>query len=362
MGQVNLGFGTGTRPLTGGTTWMQGGRPFGNNPFGGGGTGTGTFNLFGGGGSPTTGTGGTGQIFGMSPFELGSLGLGGFGAWLQARGQGKQLEGQMQMNTQQMLENARQFNQSMRQRQTETGLSATQMDPMFQTKRRASAALAEALMSGYQPASFNPETASFSGGLRAMGPQLAQVAGQYLNQDARFAGEQAFHQNARAASPTYQAPSGTAAGYGREFDLAPPINLNGGSPEQTSVRQIIDSLSGSNFQGGPGGASGALGGGVSGAGLGFKYGGWLGAGIGGAAGAIIGGITGSRNDTKGEREELATQLGFGSLHALNQYLNTLGKDGQDLAHIGMNIIGKHDTERNALWMQTVYQLVMESRG
>lgn len=71
------------------------------------------------------------------------------------------------------------------------------------------------------------------------------------------------------------------------------------------------------------------------------------------------------NETKGTREEFARRLGFVQLGAerysdgrdsLYGALELLGPEGIALRHEGLNVIGRHDNDRNQLWMQRVIDL------
>jgi hypothetical protein len=59
----------------------------------------------------------------------------------------------------------------------------------------------------------------------------------------------------------------------------------------------------------------------------------------------------------GDRKKLAKQLGYGSLDLLNKALEGMGPEGQRLRHVGLNVIGKHDTKGNELWKQQVAALL-----
>jgi hypothetical protein len=108
--------------------------------------------------------------------------------------------------------------------------------------------------------------------------------------------------------------------------------------------------------GGPGRGMGAAQGAASGASFGSMFG-PIGMGVGAGVGALIGTIQGGRNDTKGQREEFASQMG----HSLNTLLDTLatqhGEEGRRLQHEALNIIGRKDNQRNAVWMNQVYALL-----
>lgn len=63
------------------------------------------------------------------------------------------------------------------------------------------------------------------------------------------------------------------------------------------------------------------------------------------------------NATKGSREDFASSLGFGSLSALYSHLQGLGPAGAQLAHIGLNVVGRNDRAANERWMQDVQRLI-----
>lgn len=103
-------------------------------------------------------------------------------------------------------------------------------------------------------------------------------------------------------------------------------------------------------------ASGA----ISGAGKGAQYGamfGPIGMGIGAAGGALVGAIKGNQNTTKGQREDLAKRYGYNNLGDFNNYLSSLGPQGEELRRIGEGVIGKKDRQAQAQWNQQVQQLL-----
>lgn len=59
------------------------------------------------------------------------------------------------------------------------------------------------------------------------------------------------------------------------------------------------------------------------------------------------------NETEAARERFAQTFGFSNLGALYKELQTLGEKGQELAHRGLNVIGKDDRDANRLWMREV---------
>lgn len=71
---------------------------------------------------------------------------------------------------------------------------------------------------------------------------------------------------------------------------------------------------------------------------------------------FIGGIFGGGNDTKKDREKLASMLGFSSLAGLNDALGSMGEEGRRLLEEGLNKIGKKDKAANAEWLQDVQAL------
>lgn len=67
------------------------------------------------------------------------------------------------------------------------------------------------------------------------------------------------------------------------------------------------------------------------------------------------------NVTDEARTDFARGLGFNSLDALYNLLGTLGPEGERLRQVAMELIGKHDIERNEQWMSMVSSL-LQSRG
>jgi TP901 family phage tail tape measure protein len=95
--------------------------------------------------------------------------------------------------------------------------------------------------------------------------------------------------------------------------------------------------------------------------LGKTIGGFLGP-VGAMIGSWFGGMLDkvfAGNETKGARQKLATALGFDGLPELYDQLRMLGAEGEKLANIGLNVIGKHDTEANKKWIEEVTALLEE---
>lgn len=59
------------------------------------------------------------------------------------------------------------------------------------------------------------------------------------------------------------------------------------------------------------------------------------------------------NTTKRTREDFAKQLGFENLENLHAKLQSLGADGQKLANLSLNVIGKKDQKATEMWMKDV---------
>lgn len=85
-------------------------------------------------------------------------------------------------------------------------------------------------------------------------------------------------------------------------------------------------------------------------GLGTLAGTFIGQGLSALGGKIVGMFT---NATKGAREEFAKSLNFVNLDALYKDLQKLGAEGERLAHVGMNVVGRNDKAANEAWMQDV---------
>lgn len=100
---------------------------------------------------------------------------------------------------------------------------------------------------------------------------------------------------------------------------------------------------------------------ASGAMTGLKYGGPIGAGIGAGIGLIGAAIAGHQNATKGDREKFAKQAGYKDLASFNNYLSTLGPQGQALRSFGEGVVGKHNSQQNAQWLQQAQQLLNGAR-
>ncbi len=76
--------------------------------------------------------------------------------------------------------------------------------------------------------------------------------------------------------------------------------------------------------------------------------------LGPALGKLFGAIGGiGANTTKGARGDFAKQMGFESLDNLYQKLRSLGAEGEKLANVGLNVIGKNDQAANKKWMDDV---------
>lgn len=94
----------------------------------------------------------------------------------------------------------------------------------------------------------------------------------------------------------------------------------------------------------------------------------------GALGAIGGDLIGkafnslisiNKNVTKETREEFAKSMGFENLGKLYDDLKTLGAQGQKLADIGLNVIGRKDEAGNKRWMKDVenfYDMIQKEAG
>jgi hypothetical protein len=80
-----------------------------------------------------------------------------------------------------------------------------------------------------------------------------------------------------------------------------------------------------------------------------------------AGGFLVEGFTrllaAGANETKKAREELARSEGFRNLGALYDTLREMGEAGAELAHRGLNVIGKHDQAGNERWMREVLELL-----
>jgi hypothetical protein len=100
---------------------------------------------------------------------------------------------------------------------------------------------------------------------------------------------------------------------------------------------------------------------ISGAMTGLKYGGPIGAGIGAGVGLVGAAIAGHQNATKGDREKFAKQMGYNDLASFNNYLSTLGPQGQALRSYGEGVVGKHDSAGNAKWLAQAQQLMNSAR-
>jgi hypothetical protein len=61
------------------------------------------------------------------------------------------------------------------------------------------------------------------------------------------------------------------------------------------------------------------------------------------------------NSTKSGREDFAKQMGFGDLGSLYDDLRSLGAEGDKLANVGLNVIGRNDEAGNRQWMADVKQ-------
>jgi hypothetical protein len=95
--------------------------------------------------------------------------------------------------------------------------------------------------------------------------------------------------------------------------------------------------------------------------LGKKVGGMVASfipGIGALLGPALGKLFSSignigANNTKKDRESFAKESGFESLDNLYSKLRSLGTEGEKLANIGLNVIGKKDRAANEKWMKDV---------
>jgi len=260
------------------------------------------------------------QSFYNSPLFQ-SLLAGGFG-FLSDLGKGKQ-------EKQNLAEQQRQFNVS----QQPTGWAQN-----FAGNQMLKAALLGRLQAGPALAPGNPNIAARMGSGTANGP--LQLTPDWLS--------------ANASNSPYGVSSTTQA-------LADRRNALG-----TAIQQ----------SGNPAAASGAGGGIASklmqGAGLaglgGFSLpglgmlGGPLGLGAMGAVG--LGKVIAGRfsNQTKGNREDFAKSAGFPSLAAFNEYLSTLGPEGQALRAYGENVVGKHNKQQEAEWIQRAQALMSGAQG
>lgn len=112
---------------------------------------------------------------------------------------------------------------------------------------------------------------------------------------------------------------------------------------------------GGGFAGGFGGGAPATAGGIGALGAAT-----LGIGAAAALGAAL--WKKNRNDTKEAREDFAAKRhGFRDLGQFYAHLETMGPEGQKLAHLGRSVIGKKDSQENAQWMQAVDQF-LRGRG
>lgn len=96
---------------------------------------------------------------------------------------------------------------------------------------------------------------------------------------------------------------------------------------------------------------------MSGALTGLKYGGPLGAAIGGGIGLVGSLISKNQNKTKGDREKFVKSLGYSDLGEFNNYLSTLGPEGQALRTFGESVVGRHNNQQNAEWLQRAQALL-----
>jgi len=87
----------------------------------------------------------------------------------------------------------------------------------------------------------------------------------------------------------------------------------------------------------------------------------VGTAIGMGVGALVGAIASSGNETKGQREDLAKNLGYHSLADLNVALSKMGPAGEELLDAGLHKIGKHDAAGNKQWMTQVAHLLTGAR-
>jgi hypothetical protein len=162
----------------------------------------------------------------------------------------------------------------------------------------------------------------------------------------------------------------------QNFDnLAPGPNLidrlTSGAGQVSSILGTLGKLSGLVKGAAPAAATSLIpaaeggvttaagGGGVAGAGgLGLLGGATLGA---GAALAIGLAIKHHQNATKGDRNNFARDAGFKDIADFNNYLSTLGPAGQEARNYGENVVGKHNKQHEAQWMQMV-QAAVDASG
>lgn len=148
----------------------------------------------------------------------------------------------------QTAEDARQFNANLGQRQKDTALSATQMDPLYQQKQRQKNALISQMLSGYQPVKFDGKR--FTGGLNGLSPEMIQAIKSYFSPEARAAAENAFHSNASIASNNqYARPNLGEVGYGAAAPALPVPSTPGPGYAAAPRRMLLknaDDFGGTN--------------------------------------------------------------------------------------------------------------------
>ena len=116
---------------------------------------------------------------------------------------------------------------------------------------------------------------------------------------------------------------------------------------------------GNAFQAAAAALGSKIGAGIGGS-IGNYFGGPAGKLIGEKIGAFVGSLTSklfNSNDTKKDREAAAKTMGFSSLDALYRELRSLGAEGAQLVHEGLNVIGKKDSAANEAWIASVKELI-----
>lgn len=309
-------------------------------------------------GTPGTGAGGN---TGFGAKDWTQLALGIAGPAFSYFGDKQNANANREMSQQELAEQKRQFDLSQGQQKAQFGVGATQMDPLAQQRSRQKSALVGQLMQNYQPSQYTP--GNLSGGL-SFDPSTFSGIQSFFSPEANQSAEAAYHQTARAASPTYQAPDAASVGYtggegGPAFQGAPAAAA---SAEPNKLRQLIDQiLVPGAGRVGPGKAGSAANLGMAGAGIGSQFGGPIGGLIGGGIGSLVGGIMGHQNSAKGIREDFAKQAGYGDLGALMSAIQGMGPEGAELFDIGANKIGKKALGASEFWTQAVQEL-LNSQG
>jgi hypothetical protein len=146
---------------------------------------------------------------------------------------------------------------------------------------------------------------------------------------------------------------GAAGGIGGGFASAIPIAAAPGALSIGGGAAAAGAGAGA-AGGGAGGAAGAAGG------VGIGVAGAATLGIGAAVAAAIIAWQKNRNSTKNARDDFAKNLGLGDTERLYARLQALGPEGQRLANIGLNVIGKKDDAANKQWMTDVGTLFDKS--